>query len=185
VSQHRSNSLVGAVLWCLAMLWAPLAAADEAQSVRVDKVFAAWDQPDSPGLAVAVVQDGKIVHSRGYGLANLEYGVRNTPSTVFHAASVSKQFTAFAVQLLVQDGKISLDDEVRKHVPELQVQGPPITIRHLLHHTSGLRDQWNLLSLAGLRMDDGITEGDILGLLWQQRQLNFAPGEEELYSNSR
>jgi len=178
------NGWVGAAMWCLAMLWAPLAAADEAASARVDKVFAAWDKPDSPGLAIAVVRDGKIVHSRGYGLANLEYGVRNTPATIFHAASVSKQFTAFAIHLLAHDGKLSLDDEARKHLPELRVQGPPITIRHLLHHTSGLRDQWNLLQLAGLRMDDGITEGDILGLLWQQRQLNFAPGEDELYSNS-
>jgi CubicO group peptidase (beta-lactamase class C family) len=178
------NGWTGAALCCLAMLWAPLAAADEAQSARADKVFAAWDKPESPGLSIAVMRDGKVVHSRGYGLANLEYGVRNTPATVFHAASVSKQFTAFAVHLLAQDGKLSLDDEVRKHLPELQVQGPPITIRHLLHHTSGLRDQWSLLQLAGLRMDDGITEGDILGLLWQQRQLNFAPGEDELYSNS-
>jgi CubicO group peptidase (beta-lactamase class C family) len=174
----------GVALWFVAVLWAPLVAADEAQSARVDKVFAAWDKPDAPGLAIAVVQDGKTVHSRGYGLANLEYGVRNTPATVFHAASVSKQFTAFAIHLLAQDGKLSLDDEVRKHLPELQVQGPPITIRHLLHHTSGLRDHLSLLQLAGLRMDDGITEEDILGLLWQQKQLNFAPGDDELYSNS-
>ena len=178
------NGWIAGALWCVAVLWAPLALADEPAPARVDKVFAAWDKPDTPGLAVAVVRDGKIVYSRGYGLANLEYGVRNTPGTIFHAASVSKQFTAFAIHLLAQDGKLSLDDPVRKHVPELQVQGPSITIRHLLHHTSGLRDQWSLLQLAGLRLDDGITEADILGLLWQQRQLNFAPGEEELYSNS-
>lgn len=151
---------------------------------RIDKIFAAWDKPDTPGAALAVVRDGKIFYSRGYGLANLEHAARNTPATVFHAASVSKQFTAFAIQLLAQDGKLSLDDEVRRHVPELQLPGPAITIRHLLHHTSGLRDQWSLLMLAGLRLDDVITEGDILGLLWQQRQLNFRPGEEDLYSNS-
>lgn len=178
------------VLCCLLLVLAPLAPlAARADSVsidpaRIDKVFATWDKPDAPGVSLAVVQDGKIVYSHGYGLAHLEYGVRNTPSTVFHAASVSKQFTAFAIHLLAQDGKLSLDDEVRKYLPELQVQGPPITIRHLLHHTSGLRDQWNLLMMAGLRLDDVITESDILGLLWQQRQLNFAPGEEELYCNS-
>jgi CubicO group peptidase (beta-lactamase class C family) len=164
-------------------LSAPLAHAQDTESAKVDKVFAAWDRFDTPGMSVAVVRDGRIVYSRGYGMANLEYGVRNTPSTVFHVASLSKQFTAFAVHLLVQDGKLSLDDEVRKYVPELQVRGA-ITLRHLLHHTSGLRDQWNLLTLAGLRLDDVITDGDVLGVLFQQKQLNFAPGEEELYSNS-
>jgi len=172
------------VLSCLATLAVPLALADEPASARIDKLFATWDKADTPGLSLAVVRDGQVVYSRGYGMAHLEYGVGNTPSTIFHAASVSKQFTAFAIQLLVQDGKLSLDDEVRKYLPELKVEGPPITIRHLLHHTSGLRDQWSLLMLAGLRLDDVITEGDILGLLWQQKQLNFAPGEEELYSNS-
>ena len=160
------------------------ARADDTVSTRVDKVFSAWDKTDTPGLSIAVIRSGKIVYSRGYGMANLEYGVPNAPSTVFHAASVSKQFTAFAVHLLVQEGKLSLDDDVRKYLPELQVQGPTITIRHLLHHTSGLRDQWSLLTLAGLRLDDVITEGDILGLLYQQQQLNFIPGDEELYSNS-
>lgn len=172
------------VLWGLMLLFAPWAVASDDISARVDKLFAAWDKPDTPGASLAVVRDGQIVYSRGYGLANLEYGARNAPSTVFHVASLSKQFTAFAIHLLAQEGRLSLGDEVRKFVPELQVQGPPITIRHLLHHTSGLRDQWILLTLAGLRLDDGITEGDILGLLWQQQQLNFAPGEEELYSNS-
>lgn len=172
-----------ALLACL-LLSVPQAHATGSDDAAVDAIFAAWDQPDTPGLALAVVRDGRIVYSRGYGMANLEYRVANTPATVFHAASLTKQFTAFAIQLLAQEGKLALDDEVRKYVPELQVQGPPITIRHLLHHTSGLRDQWHLLALAGLRLDDVITEGDILGLLWQQRQLNFGPGEEELYSNS-
>jgi len=175
----RSLLTLFLVLLCLP----PAARADELSS-RVDALFAAWDKPDTPGASLAVVRDGKIVYSRGYGLAHLEYGVRNTPATVFHVASLSKQFTAFAIQLLLQDGKLALDDEVRKVLPELQLPGPPITIRQLIHHTSGLRDQWSLLSLAGLRLDDGITEADILGLLWQQRQLNFAPGEEHLYSNS-
>lgn len=158
-------------------------AADPAPS-RVDAVFAAWDKPDSPGVALAVVREGQVVYSRGYGSAHLEYDVPITPRTVFHAASVSKQFTAFAIQLLAQERKLSLDDDVRKHVPELRIASAPITLRHLLHHTSGLRDQWSLLMLAGLRLEDTITERDILGLLWQQRELNFAPGEEELYSNS-
>jgi len=151
---------------------------------RIDPLFAAWDQPDTPGLALAVLQDGKLVYSRGYGQAHLEYGVPITPATVFHAASLSKQFTAFAIHLLARDGKLSLEDDVRQHVPELQVRGPAIRIRHLMHHTSGLRDQWSLLTLAGLRLDDSITEADILALLLNQKELNFPPGDEELYSNS-
>ena len=176
--------LIATVLSCLLALGATPALADDAQNARVDQLFAAWDKPDTPGAALAVVRDGSIIYQRGYGLAHQEYGIRNAPSTVFDAASLSKQFTAFAIHLLAQDGKLSLDDEVRKHLPELQVQGPPITIRHLLHHSSGLRDQLNLLLLAGLRLDDVITEGDILGLLWQQKQLNFLPGDEALYNNS-
>jgi CubicO group peptidase (beta-lactamase class C family) len=166
------------------VLFTPTAFAADPAPAAIDKVFATWDHPDTPGAALAVVRDGKIVYSRGYGMANLEYGVPNAPSTIFHAASLSKQFTAMCIHILAQEGKLSLDDPARKYLPELAVEGPPITIRHLLHHTSGLRDQWELLRLAGLRMDDGITENDILGLLWQQRQLNFAPGEDELYSNS-
>ena len=174
----RALCLLGLVLSCA------MAQADEAVAARIDKLFAAWDRPDSPGAALLVLRDGQVLYRRGYGQAQLEHAAPITPATVFHVASVSKQFTAFAVHLLAQDGKLSLDDELRKHVPEMQVAGPPITLRHLLHHTSGLRDQWNLLRLAGLRMDDHLTEGDILTLLFQQRALNFAPGDEELYSNS-
>ena len=172
--------LLAACITC----FAPAALAADPAPAAIDKLFATWDKPDTPGAALAVVRDGKIVYSRGYGQANLEYGVPNAPSTIFHAASLSKQFTGLCIQILAQEGKLSLDDPVKKFVPELAVEGPPITIRHLLHHTSGLRDQWDLLTLAGLRLDDGITENDILGLLWQQKQLNFQPGDEDLYSNS-
>jgi CubicO group peptidase (beta-lactamase class C family) len=139
---------------------------------------------DAPGLALAVVQDGRVVFEQGRGLASLDYGVPITSSTVFHVASVSKQFTAFAIALLAQQGKLSVDDELRKHLPEIHDFGKPITLRHLLNHTSGLRDQWDLLVLAGWRMDDVITQEDILTMLRRQRELNFAPGEEELYCNS-
>lgn len=180
------KSRVACLLFALGVAGAfPIAQAADPSPAVIDKVFAAWDKPDTPGLALAVVREGRIVYSKGYGLAHLEYAVPITPATVFHAASVSKQFTAFAIQLLAQEGKLSLDDPVKKHVPEMQVESnPPITIRHLLHHTSGLRDQWDLLTLAGLRLDDGITDNDILGLIWQQKQLNFAPGQDFLYSNS-
>jgi CubicO group peptidase (beta-lactamase class C family) len=117
-------------------------------------------------------------------MADVERGSTNKPTTVFHIASVSKQFTAFAVHLLAQDGKLSLDDDIRKYLPELNDFGKTITIRHLLYHTSGLRDQWNLLTLAGWRLEDVITEQDILSLLWRQKELNFSPGDEFLYCNS-
>ncbi len=158
--------------------------AAETAEGKVDQLFAPWDRTGSPGAAVAVVQDGAIVHSAGYGLANLEYGIPVTPSTIFHAASVSKQFTAFAITMLAAEGRISLDDDVREYIPELFDFGTTITIRHLLHHTSGLRDQWALLTLAGWRMDDVITQQQILRLVALQRDLNFEPGAEYLYSNT-
>lgn len=158
--------------------------AEEVMAHGVDQLFARWARPDSPGASIAIIQNGKIVYSQGYGSANLEYGVPNTPATVFHLASVSKQFTAFAIHLLAQDGKLSLDDDVRKYVPKLHDFGRVITIRQLLHHTSGVRDQWNLLALAGWRLDDEITDDDVARLLLRQTELNFEPGSQFLYSNS-
>ena len=118
-------------------------------------------------------------------MANLDHDIVITPSTVFHVASISKQFTAAAVLLLARDGKLSLDDDVRKHVPELPDFGTPITIRHLIHHTSGLRDQWELLILAGWRYSlDLITDDDVLQLMARQKALNFRPGAEHLYCNT-
>ena len=104
-------------------------------AARVDALFAPWDRPDVPGAAVAVMKDGEIVYQRGYGSANLEYDIPITPSTVFLVASVSKQFTAFAVAMLVDQGLLSLDDDIRQFVPDLPDYGKPITVRHLIHHT--------------------------------------------------
>ncbi|HWN97895.1 MAG TPA: serine hydrolase domain-containing protein, partial [Blastocatellia bacterium] len=151
---------------------------------KVDEVFAVFDKPDSPGCALAVIKDGRIVYKRGYGQSNLEDGVAISPASIFHVASISKQFTAMAIVLLAQQGKLSLDDDVRKYVSEVPDFGERITIRHLIHHTSGLRDQWSLLELAGWREDDVITEGDILELVSRQKELNFKPGAEHLYCNT-
>ncbi|MCJ7626404.1 MAG: beta-lactamase family protein [Anaerolineaceae bacterium] len=156
----------------------------EAISQEVDQIFAQWDSTVTPGCALAVVRNGEIVYKRGYGMANLEYGIPITPATIFHIASVSKQFTALAMTLLAHEGKLSLDEDVRKHVPELPDFGETITIRHLIHHTSGLRDQWELLIAAGWRMDDVITTDDIMELVTAQQDLNFKPGEKHLYSNT-
>ncbi len=151
---------------------------------KVDQIFAEWDHTVTPGCALAVVKDGNIVYKRGYGIANLEYGIPITPNTIFHIASVSKHFTALAVTLLAHEGKLSLDDEVQKYVPEVPDFGEKITIRHLIHHTSGLRDQWELLVAAGWRMDDVITMQDILDLVSKQKELNFKPGDHHIYCNT-
>ena len=157
---------------------------DEEQIAKIDAVFAELDHWDHPGASLAVAKDGKVVYKRGYGCAQLEYNIPVTPSTVFHIASVSKQFTAFAIDVLAEQGKLSLDDDVRKYIPELHDFGEVITLRHLLNHTSGLRDQWELLVMAGWRMDDVITREHILKMLSHQRELNFKPGEQYLYCNS-
>ena len=153
-------------------------------AVKVDALFAEWAKPDSPGCAIAVVRGGTVVYAKGYGMADLEHDIPITPQTVFYIGSVSKQFTAYAVAKLARQGKLSLDDEVRKHLPELHDFGRPITIRHLIHHTSGLRDYFELLTLAGTRESDLITQKDLLNVIWKQRELNFPPGERHLYSNS-
>lgn len=152
---------------------------------QVDKVFEKWDKKDSPGCALGIYRDGQIVYERGYGMANLNDDVPITPATVFHVASMSKQFTAASILLLEQQGKLSLDDDVHKYIPELPDFGERITLRHLLHHTSGLRDQWSLLELAGWRYSqDLITDDDVMSVLVHQKALNFKPGEKYMYSNT-
>jgi len=151
---------------------------------QVDALFAKWNRPDTPGAMVEVIRDGKIVLSKAYGMADLERGVPITAATAFTVGSNSKQFTAFAIYLLAQDGKLSLDDDIRKYVPEVPDFGKTITIRHLLHHTSGLRDYFNLMVLTGWRLDEVMTQDDGLRLVERQRALNFDPGQEHLYSNT-
>ena len=138
----------------------------------------------SPGVAIGVQRDGKMIYSKGFGYADLEQNAKVTPATIFHIASVSKQFTAFAIAMLADQGKLSLDDDIRKYLPEMHDFGQPITINHLVHHTSGLRDQWSLLTMAGWRMDDVITLKQIMRLVSRQRDLNFKPGDEMLYCNT-
>ncbi|MEO8450837.1 MAG: serine hydrolase domain-containing protein [Gemmatimonadota bacterium] len=159
-------------------------AVDAAKARRIDSVFAAFDHTDRPGCALGVGQEGRVIYERGYGMSNLEYGLAITPKSIFHVASISKQFTAFSVGLLADQGKLSIDDDVHKYIPELPDYGKPITIRHLMYHTSGIRDQWELLGWAGWRPDDPITEDDVLEIVTRQKSLNFNPGDENLYSNS-
>jgi len=126
----------------------------ESVTTKVDKLFAEWNRSDSPGCSVAISKNGVVVYERGYGMANLESGVAIKPASVFHVASVSKQFTAMSILLLAQRGKLSLNDEARKYITELPDYGRPLTIRHLLTHTSGLRDAFLLQGMAAPREDD-------------------------------
>lgn len=151
---------------------------------QVDELFIPWDSEETPGAAVAVVKDGKIIYKNGYGMANLEYDIPITPASVFHIASVSKQFTVFSILLLEKEGKLSLEDDIRKFIPEVPDFGKTITLKHLASHTSGLRDQWNLLAMAGWRLDDVITKEHVLKLVRNQKELNFDPGEEYVYCNT-
>jgi CubicO group peptidase (beta-lactamase class C family) len=168
----------------LALLLPAMATAQNPRNAAVDRIFAEWDRPDSPGCALGVVQGGRLVYERGYGMANLDYDIPNGPAMVYYIGSDSKQFTAAAVALLALRGRISLDDDVRKYFPELPDYGTPVRIRHLVHHTSGLRDIYTLMSLRGDRLEDVFPDSQALPLIARQRGLAFAPGSAYSYSNS-
>jgi CubicO group peptidase (beta-lactamase class C family) len=181
----RSLVLAASLLGAPA-LGAPLAAQlPEAARRGVDSVFASFDRTDAPGCVVGVSERGVPVLQRAYGMADLQHRLALGERSIFHVASISKQFTAIAVAMLAEDGKLRLDDDVRAYVPELPDHGARITVRQLMHHTSGLRDQWQLLAWSGWRFpSDLITERDVLDIAGRQRGLNFRPGEEYLYSNT-
>ncbi|MEN8171788.1 MAG: serine hydrolase domain-containing protein, partial [Chloroflexota bacterium] len=151
---------------------------------KVDALFAAWDKPNSPGCALGIVRDGELIYTRGYGSASLEFGVPITPESVFYIASVSKQFTAASIILLSQMGKLSLDDNIRQYLPELPKYNHPITIRHLAHHTSGIRDSLTLMAMAGWNLESRYDNQDAVRFIARQKALNFEPGVTYLYSNS-
>jgi len=167
-----------------ALLLTLTAAAQDGLGDRIDDLCDSWDVPGSPGVSIAALHDGEVVFADGYGLASVEQGTPITPETIFHVASVSKQLTAFALCLLQADGALSLDDDVREHLPEVPDFGAPITLRHLLHHTSGLRDQWESLAIAGWRLDDVITTEHVMTFVAHQRELNFPTGSAHLYCNT-
>lgn len=173
----------------VALAWGVLPPGAAAQAgdaaSRVDAVFSRWDSTTTPGCAVGVSQGGATVLERAYGMAELEHGIANTPQTIFENGSVSKQFTAAAVVLLAMDGKLSLEDDVRRYVPELPDYGHTIRLRHLLTHTSGLRDWGNVAQISGWgRSDRTHNHAHVLDILSRQTALNFEPGHEYSYSNS-
>lgn len=182
---RRASSALTAICFLLSNVAAGYAAvSDEKSAAAVDEVFSDLTKPGSPGCALAVYRDGKIIYAKGYGLANIEENVAITPQSVFDIGSTSKQFTAASILLLEKQGKLSVNDDVRKFIPELPNYEQKITILQLLNHTSGLRDYLTLFELAGINIDSVTTDGDALALITRQKTLNFAPGTDWLYSNS-
>jgi CubicO group peptidase (beta-lactamase class C family) len=153
-------------------------------AAKVDSVYAGFARPNTPGCALAIFRNDEIIYEKGYGMADLEHRVPITPQSVFCIGSTSKQFTATSLILLQQQGKLSLDDDIRKYIPELPDYGHTITIRHLLNHTSGIRDYIGLMGMSGINIDDVVTNDEILRMIVRQKGLNFDPGVKHRYSNS-
>lgn len=151
---------------------------------KIDKLFSRWNNTNTPGCVIGVVSNDSLIYAKGYGMANLEYGIPLSPETIFHMASVSKQLTAYSIVLLASQGKLQLDDDIHLYLPWFPDLKEKITIRQLLNHTSGIRDQWQLLAISGTRLDDVITQDHIVKILGKQQALNFKPGEKYSYSNS-
>ncbi len=153
--------------------------------LQVDEIFAPWSLVTSPGCAVGVSKDGLNIFARGYGMADLEHDVPNTAETIFEGGSLSKQFTAAAIMLLVMDGKLSLDDDVRDYIPEVPDYGTTVTLRHMMTHTSGLRDWGSVAQISGWgRGERSHDHADVLDIVSRQSALNFEPGHEYSYSNT-
>ena len=151
---------------------------------KIDSLFTGWSVPNHPGGAIAIMMGDSLLFSKGYGLASMEYLVPNKRETVFNTGSVSKQFTAMGIVKLEEQGKLSIDDDIRLYIPEFPDFGKTITIRHLLHHTSGLRSFHYLLALAGWRLNDERTNEDLYRFILKQKELNFNPGDEYMYCNT-
>lgn len=152
---------------------------------RVDRLFRKWDRTDTPGCSVAVVKDGEFVYEKSYGMASLKFGIPNSPDTIYRIGSNTKQFTVFAIYLLEQDGLLELHDDVQLYIDEFPDFGESITIQHLIHHTSGLRDYFGLMVFGGWNlMEDLINKEQALHLVSRQSALNFLPGENFIYSNT-
>lgn len=174
-------------LWAaaaLVLMPAVARAQDQTLAQKLDEVFAPWNKSDAPGGVVGVVKDGKLIYSRGFGLANMEHGVTMTDESVIDIGSISKQFTAMCILLLEEEGKLSLDDEPQLYVPELPRFEQKMTIRQLLTHTSGLRDYFTLFLLAGWDFKGYFSNRQALDLISRQQDLNFEPGTSWNYCNT-
>ncbi|MBO0340405.1 serine hydrolase domain-containing protein [Flagellimonas profundi] len=157
---------------------------DIKEASQIDAFFNDWNSENHPGGVVGVIKSNETIYLKAFGNASLEYKVPNNKSTLFNIGSISKQFTAMGIVLLQQKGLLSVDDKVQKYFPEFPIFSNPITLKHVLQHTSGLRDFHELMTLAGWRGDDYRTNGDVVRLLQMQTDLNFKPGEKFMYSNT-
>jgi CubicO group peptidase (beta-lactamase class C family) len=180
----RALDVAVVALGVLGIVGVGIARPVDPEPAAIDAIFSEWNG-QTPGVALAVVRDEKIIYSRGYGMANLDYAAPIGGNTVFDIGSTSKQFTAACILLLAEEGKLAITDDVRKHLPELpQYKKESITIAHLLHHTSGLRDYTALMLLGGHSIESDYSEAFLLDLIFRQKALNFAPGEQFRYSNT-
>lgn len=159
---------------------------------EVDSLFTNYDST-SPGCAIGIVYKGDLIYKKGYGMADIENQIPNSPDKLFDIASTSKQFTAFCILLLEEQGKLSIEDKIRKYIPELPDCYDPILIKHLLTHTSGIRDHCDLMDLTGIEevsseeqnwVNHNFNEENVFGILLKQKELNFAPGTYYQYCNS-
>ncbi len=156
----------------------------ESQSHQIDSLFSSWTVTNHPGGVIGIMQNGKTIYSKAFGLASLEYQIPITTNTIFNIGSVSKQFTAMGIVLLQERGLLSIDEDIRKYLPDLPDFGHTITIRHMLHHTSGMRDLHAMFKMAGWRVDDSRTNEDLYRFMLKQKELNFNPGDEYMYCNT-
>ncbi len=159
-------------------------AIDAGKQSAIEELFSRFKGLSGPGVAIGLSLDGEPYYLSGFGCANLHFSSPITAKTVFHVASLSKQFTAFAIALLVRENSLRLDDDIRTYLHYVPDFGKSITIRHLIHHTSGLRDQWRLFSIGGLSLDNRLRRRHFVNVVSRQRELNFEPGTEWSYSNT-
>jgi len=149
----------------------------------IDKLFKKWNNPNTPGCVVGIVRNDSLIYAKGYGLANMEDSIQNTPQSIYYMCSVSKQFAGYAITLLAKQGKVKLENDIREYLPWTNFE-KKITVRNLLNHTSGIRDDINLAAISGLTMEGMLTQELAVNILKKQRTLNFSPGEKYSYSNS-
>lgn len=183
----KSSSILLFVSLC-GLAFNPLSACQSVQNdsleTIVDAILEDYAGNNKPGATIGVIKNGKLIFQKGYGMANLEAGVANHPNVAYNIASGSKQFTAAIIASLIQQNKLALTDDIRKHIPQFKDYGKPLTIENLLYHTSGIRDYMVLMWLTGKSFEEPFTNKEAVDMIVQQEKLNFAPGDHCVYSNS-
>lgn len=144
------------------------------ENKTIDSLFSEWNQPDVPGCALGIIKEGKLIYASGYGSGDLEHDIPLTSSSVFYIGSVSKQFVTFSILLLEEQGKLNLEDRIQKFLPDFPEYETPLTIRHFIHHTSGVRDYLTLMYLKGRNYLDHTEVSEVYDLIKRQKELNFS-----------